>query len=185
MHMKFRTQLLFALFIFAATVAVAQAQPQPHATHIKTRALAMARLLLAGNYTDYVGYMHPRLRSSQEEQQQIRAAMDSVEKYRKQYGIKVSKVLIGNPTPVVQQGKVLQSALVQTTTIQSVMGSITTENVWIALSEDGGATWYFAEAGSYEMLRAGKGLPQLSRQLQIPTVKAPVITPAADVPQLQ
>lgn len=167
---------LAACFIVLST---ASGWAQPHATRIKTRALEMSRLLVAGDYPAYLTYMHPKLRASEADQSQIRAALDSVDKYRKQFGIKVSKVVLGNPTPVVRQGKVLQSALLQTTTIQSVMGSITTENAWIALSEDGGTTWYFADAASYEQLRKQKDLPIRSRQLQIPTIKPPQIIPAA------
>ncbi|HMO33613.1 MAG TPA: hypothetical protein PKE63_01245 [Lacibacter sp.] len=167
--------ILITIACFFWSLALAQ----PHSTAIKQRGLDMARALLRSDFEGYVSYLHPKLRSNPADQQQMRQGIDSAEKYRKQLGIKISKVLIGNPVPVQTYKTVLQSALVQTTTIESLMGSIVTENVLVALSEDGGRTWYFAEGTLYEKLQKEKGLPPLSPDLQLPPVKPPVVKPAA------
>ena len=100
--------------------------------------------------------------------------MDSVNKYREQYGLKVRQILIGNPSPVITYKNVMQCTISQTTTVEAMMGSIEMESVLVALSNDG-KTWYFVESNLFRQKDAKAKLPELSPDLVIPAPKQPVM----------
>ncbi|MFN8264724.1 MAG: hypothetical protein U0T11_01565 [Chitinophagaceae bacterium] len=143
-------------------------------TVIKTEALKMARALSAMDFQAYSQFVYPTLLSDPHNKELIRKGIDSVEKYRKEFGVKVKSVVIGNPSAVVTYKNVMQCTIPQTTTIEAFMGSITTENTLIALSKDG-KTWYFVDALVYKQKESKSKLPELSPQLVIPDMKQPVI----------
>jgi hypothetical protein len=146
-------------------------------TRIKTEALEMARAMAAFDFDTYSKYLYPGLANDVKYSQMIRQGIDSADKYRKQFGIRVKSVLIGNPSKVVVHKKIMQSLLSQTTTVEAILGTVTTENTLVALSKDG-KTWYFVDASMYRQPDAKQKLPELSPELVIPVPKPPVITPA-------
>lgn len=164
--------LIFVLLFF-----VAAGQAQNMQSRIKAEAMKMARALTAFDFETYSKFLYPALVNDVKNKEMIRQGIDSAEKYRKQFGIKVKSVLIGNPSPVVVHKKVMQSILPQTTTVEALLGTLTTENTLVALSTDG-VTWYFVDALLYRQPDSRQKLPELSPQLVIPEQKQPVIVPA-------
>ncbi|GAI43696.1 unnamed protein product, partial [marine sediment metagenome] len=103
--------------------------------------------------------------------------LDSVEKYKKQFGIKVKSIVVGNPTKVVTHKKIMQCTLPQTMTVEVMMGTVETETTLIGLSQDG-KKWYFVDALLYKQKDSKDKLPELSPDLVIPPMKQPVMKPA-------
>ena len=169
----YRSFLLMGVLSFFSVAGTAQNVQ----TTIKTEAMKMARALTVFDFETYSQYMYPSLVNDGKSMQMIRQGIDSAEKYRKQFGIKIKSVLIGHPSPVVVHKKVMQSLLSQTTTVEAILGTVTTENTLIALSKDG-KTWYFVDALLYRQPDSRQKLPELSPQLVIPEPKQPVITSA-------
>jgi hypothetical protein len=165
------------LLLFFFLVVAVSSQAQNFSTDIKIRAMEMAKALTRNDFQGYLSYMHPGLRASAADQEQLKRGIDSAEKYRQQFGIKIVKVLIGNPSEVIDYKNTLQAILIQTTTVESVLGSIKVDNSLIALSSDKGKTWYFAEGAMYKTLQKEKKLPELSPLLEIPPMKQPVFIP--------
>ena len=163
------------IVVLSLLVAVGQAQNMQ--SRIKAEAMKMARALAAFDFETYSTFLYPALVNDVKNKEIIRQGIDSAEKYRKQFGIKVKSILIGNPSPVVVHKKVMQSIVPQTTTVEALLGTLTTENSLVALSTDG-ITWYFVDALLYRQPDSKQKLPELSPQLVIPAQKQPVIVPA-------
>jgi hypothetical protein len=162
--------LLPAFLLFVAVGAFAQNKQ----TIIKTEALKMAKALAALDFETYATYSWPALVSDPQNKQMIKQTADSAEKYRKQFGIKVKSIIIGNPSNIVKHKGVMQCTLPQTMSVEAMMGSLETETTLIALSNDG-KKWYFVDANLFNNKEAKTKLPELSPQLQIPPRKMPVI----------
>ncbi len=165
-----RSLFFMAVICLVQTIAVAQNLQ----TVIKTEALNMAKALAALDLETYASYSWPALVSDAKSKQMIKQGVDSAEKYRKQYGIKVKSIIIGNPSAVVTHKGVMQCTIPQNLTVEAMMGSLSTETTLIALSNDG-KKWYFVDASLFKSTDAKTKLPELSPKLVIPVAKPPVI----------
>lgn len=166
---------VITLFV-AILICAAAAQAQNITTVIKTEALKMGRALAAMDFETYATFMYPSLVSDKTAKEKMKQGLDSVEKYRQQFGIKVKHIMLGNPSAVQTHKGVMQCTLPQTTTIESVMGTISLETTLVGLSHDG-KKWYFVDAMIYKQQEAKTKLPELSPKLVIPSPKAPVMKP--------
>ena len=164
--------LLLLILLFVQQLSVAQNLQ----TVIKTEALKMARALAALDIETYATFTYPTLLQEKGNKEKMKQGIDSVEKYRKDFGLKVKSILIGNPSPVITYKGVLQCTIPQTISIESLMGSLQSENTLIGLSKDG-KTWYFVEAMMYKRADYKTKLPELSPNLVIPPAKQPTIIP--------
>ena len=168
-HMK-KTTIIFA----ALLLSMVSASAQNINTVIKTEALKMARALSAMDFETYATFMYPTLVNDKESKAKMKQGLDSVNKYREQFGVKVKQVLIGNPSKIITHKKIMQCTLPQTLTVEALMGSLETETTLIGLSNDG-KKWYFVDAMLYKQKESKDKLPELSPQLVIPPMKQPVI----------
>lgn len=162
------------IIFFALTMCTVSLQAQNMTTVIKTEALKMAKALSIMDMEAYSKFMYPSLMNEPASKQRLKQGIDSIEKYREQFGIKVKQILIGNPSPVITYKNVMQCTIPQTTTVEAMMGSIEMESVLVALSNDG-KTWYFVESNLFRQKDAKAKLPELSPDLVIPAPKQPVM----------
>ncbi len=160
--------------LFITIIAAGSATAQNQQTVIKTEALKMAKALAAMDLETYASYSWPELVSDPQNKQRIKAVADSADKYRKQFGIKVKSIVIGNPSTVTTHKGVMQCTIPQTMAVEAMMGSIETETTLIALSRDG-KKWYFVDVNFFRNNNTKEKLPELSPDLTIPPLKAPVI----------
>jgi hypothetical protein len=170
--MKKIITILIVLFICAGSVSA-----QNINTVIKTEALKMAKALGALDMETYVTFMYPTLVSDKASKEKIKQGIDSVNKYREQFGLKVKQILIGNPSVVQTHKGVMQCTLPQTTTVEAMMGTLSLETTLIGLS-DNGTKWYFVDAMLYRQKESKEKLPELSPAIVIPPMKPPVMTGA-------
>lgn len=168
-----KVRLLTVLLLFVTVSATAQNM----STVIKTEALKMARALAAMDLETYISYTYPTLVSDNVSKQKMKQGLDSVEKFKKQFGIKIKSILVGNPSKVVTYKKIMQCTLPQTMTIEAMMGVVETENTLIGLSHDG-KKWYFVDALLYKQKESKEKLPELSPDLVIPPMKKATTKPA-------
>lgn len=168
--MKKNFNLLFLLLVFSGFAATAQNMQ----TVIKTEALKMAKAMAAMDLETYASYSYPTLVDNKEGKEKIKQGVDSIEKYRQQFGIKVKSIVIGNPSEVISYKGIMQCTLPQTLTVEAFMGSMETETTLIGLSQDG-KKWYFVDAMIYKQKEAKQKLPELSPALVIPPMKQPKI----------
>jgi hypothetical protein len=170
--MKKNTTILVAFLICATSLTA-----QNINTVIKTEALKMAKALSAMDMEAYATFMYPTLVSDKSSKEKIKQGMDSVNKYREQFGLKVKQILIGNPSAVQTHKGIMQCTLPQTTTVEALMGSVSVESTLIGLSNNG-TKWYFVDAMLYKQKESKEKLPELSPAIVIPPMKPPVMTGA-------
>lgn len=167
--MKMFVQLVM-VFLFYIQQGVAQNIN----TVIKTEALKMAKALAVLDLDTYASFSYPTLVQDKASKEKIKQGVDSVEKYRQQFGIKVKSILIGNPSQVINYKGIMQCTIPQTLTVEAFMGSVISESTLIGLSKDG-KTWYFVDALLYNRTETKLKLPELSPKLVIPPMKQPTI----------
>jgi hypothetical protein len=109
--------------------------------------------------------------------EKLQAMADTMTKVFRQFGGSVSRILVGNPGPIVQYKKTLQATLPQTMFVQTVFADIEAERILIAISTDGGKRWYFLDPELYKQQDMKAALPPLSPELVIPAAARPKIIP--------
>ncbi|MEJ8842860.1 hypothetical protein WG954_10740 [Lacibacter sp. H375] len=172
MQMKKITTIFVVLLICAASV-----RAQNVSTVIKTEALKMAKALGSLDMETYATFMYPTLVGDNASKEKIKQGIDSVNKYREQFGLKVKQILIGNPSAVQTHKGIMQCTLPQTTTVEALMGTLSLETTLIGLSNNG-TKWYFVDAMMYKQKDSKEKLPELSPAIVIPPMKPPVMTGA-------
>jgi hypothetical protein len=165
------------IIVIASIVCTASVSAQNISTVIKTEALKMAKALSAMDMETYATFMYPTLVSDKASKDRIKQGIDSVNKYREQFGLKVKQILIGNPSAVQTHKGIMQCTLSQTTTVEALMGTISVESTLIGLSNNG-TQWYFVDAMLYKQKDSKEKLPELSPAIVIPPMKQPVMTGA-------
>src|SRR5918993_2549095 len=100
--MKKITTIFIVLFTCAGSVSA-----QNINTVIKTEALKMARALSAMDFETYATFLYPTLVNDKQSKEKMKQGMDSVNKYREQFGVKVKQVLIGNPSKVLTHKNIM------------------------------------------------------------------------------
>ncbi|MDX1937897.1 MAG: hypothetical protein SFU21_12315 [Flavihumibacter sp.] len=172
-------QWLTALcFFFVLTL---QAQSQATTTAIKTQALEMARAISKKDAAAVQKFIYPALLESAKEQVNMTAMMDTISKKMEQFKPEIKRITIGNPGKIVTHKKVLQALVPQEMEIKTTLFTVVLNTTLVALSDDKGKHWYFADGLFYQSKDAKiiKGLPPLSPELVLPPQQQPQLIPAA------
>jgi hypothetical protein len=164
--------LLLALILL---LPVMQASGQNLSTVIKIQAMDMARAVLDKDINKLVAYMPPKLVADAGGKDKLLIARDTLNKYMKQFGAEIKRVTIGDPGKIITYKKQLQATLPQTTEMRFMASKVILETTLIAISEDNGLHWYFADTSIYRGDKLKSSLPDLSPELVIPPMKQPKI----------
>ena len=162
------------IFFFIPQLSIAQNQEAV----IKTQAMAMTNALLKKDMNGFIQYMHPSIIELAGGKEKMMQAMDTANKYMLQFGAKINRITIGNPTKIIHYKNELQTTLPQTTKMSMLMGEVEIESTLIALSADNGIHWFFIDTSLYNGKDLKKSLPGLSPDIVIPPMKPPKIIPA-------
>lgn len=160
---------VLVLFLIVTNIAFTQ----NHAYAIKQRAVKMATAFSNFRLDEYVTYLHPSLINAQGGSLKIKQTQDSINKYQKMFGVKISKVLIGEVSKIETYKKQLQAIFPMTTTIATPMGEMKTKTNVIALSDDGGLNWFFIDGMFYNAQKTSSKLPKLSPKIIVPPTEQP------------
>jgi hypothetical protein len=161
------------LAMLLAAVLAANSQP-PLESVIKAQALEMVRALINNDFATFSKFVHPKIMEASGGPAQMKSGMDSAAAYKKQFGVEVKKILIGNPGAIIRYHDQLQCVLQENTDLQTLMGTLSVESSLIGISEDNGKRWYFLDNNMYRAAKLKNALPELSPNLDIPTQKPPV-----------
>lgn len=176
MHARFlHLAILFFISLFQGQLALAQNPPLPSV--IKAQAMEMSKAMVAGDVQVFSRFMHPSVVEKAGGAEKLQAMADTMTKVFRQFGGTITRILIGNPGPIVQHKKTLQATIPQTTFIQTFFADIEAERILIALSSDGGKRWYFLDPDLYKNPEMKAALPALSPELVIPAAVKPKIIP--------
>ena len=148
---------------------------QNQATQIKQRAMKMATALSSLKLDEYVTYLHPSIINAQGGKEKIKQTQDSIYKYQKMFGVKISKILIGDVSKIEKFNKQQQASFPMTTSIATPMGEMSTKTTIIALSDDNGKNWFFIDGMFYNSKVAMNKLPKLSPKIIIAPMEKPTL----------
>jgi hypothetical protein len=165
----------YALMLSIVLPLIAPAQPL--SSVIKAQAMEMSKAMVAGDVQGFSRFMHPAVVEKAGGAEKLQAMADTMTRVFRQFGGSVTRILVGNPGPIVQHKKTLQATLSQTTFVKTVFADIEAERILIALSSDGGKRWYFLDPDLYKNPEMKAALPALSPELVIPAAVKPKIIP--------
>jgi hypothetical protein len=166
------------LTVFTILFIATSAYSQNMNTVIKTQAMDMAKALIRKDYNTFAKYMHPQVTQAAGGSGKLIQQLDTANAVAAKFGAEVKKVLIGNPSAVINYNKELQATLPQYTEMKTNFGSLTLESTLVAISSDSGKHWYFIDTSVFGINELKKSLPNLSPELVIPPSKPPKFTPA-------
>lgn len=174
----------FLQFITVCTIVfmlTLQAQSQATSTAIKTQALEMARAISKKDAAAVQKFIYPALLASAKEQVNMTAMMDTISKKMEQFKPEIKRITVGNPGKIVTHKKVLQALVPQEMEIQTTLFTVVLNTTLVALSDDKGKHWYFADGLFYQSkdTKIIKALPPLSPELVLPAQQQPKLTPVA------
>ncbi len=95
----------------------------------------------------------------------------------KQQGISFSKITVGNPSNIITVGNEMQCTIPQTTEMKMAMGRAIAKSTLIAVTNNGGKNWYFADAAGKDLKTLRTIMPNLSDKLVIPQKEQPQFIP--------
>lgn len=169
--------VLITAIIFIRNVSFAQ----PISSLIRQQAVKLSKAMSEMDIKTFATYTYPTLAESGKEMINAKGSLDSINKYRKMFGIEVKKILIGDVSAIVTHKKIMQATLPQIITLKTAMGEIETQTTLLALSKDAGKTWYFVDANMFQNKNTKSKLPELSPKLVIPKmeIKSPLMPKAA------
>src|SRR5450432_114133 len=166
-------------FVFLSAIIVLlqviHAYSQQYETAIKAQALDMVRAIVAKDVDKLVTYMPPKLVAEAGGKDKLLMARDTLNKYMKQFGAEIKKITIGNPGKIITYKNQLQTTVPQTTEMKVMASTAIFESTLIAISEDKGKHWYFADTSIYRGDKLKSSLPELSPDIVIPPMKPPKI----------
>lgn len=94
----------------------------------------------------------------------------------KNNGIVFKSIITGSPTLFVEAGDEIHTLIPQTATLNVIDGTLRSESSLIAISKDGGKTWYFIDTAYIDMTNVKETLPNYNDKLKIPESKEPVFS---------
>lgn len=164
--------LIIAIVLFSTNAVLSQNT----ASAIKQRAMKMAVALSNFKLDEYVTYLHPSLVNAQGGTDKIKQSQDSINKYQKMFGVKISKILIGEVSKIETFNKQKQATFPMTTTILTPMGEMNTKSTVVAISDDNGKNWFFIDGMFYNSKRINDKLPKLSPNVIIAPTEKPTLS---------
>ncbi len=131
------------------------------AERIKEEAEGCAKALLTGNYERVVDLTHPRVvKASGGRQKMIETLRNGLAELRRD-GFDFHKVTFGKALNPMKAGNSLVSRIPQTVVMKTPSGQLQRQTSLMALSEDGGKTWFFADLGQITKKQFGEFFPEL------------------------
>jgi hypothetical protein len=165
------------LLCFCVTLFLSYANAQKPAPSIKAQAMYMATALMKNDFNTFVKYMHPNIITYAGGADQMKTKMDSASQTMKRFGVQFKKYWIGNPGEIIRHKNQLQTLLPQSTTLLTPMGELAVETTLVAISPDGGKSWWFIDTSVYRADKLKSILPDLNPRLVIPPQKKPKLVP--------
>ncbi|HRO41432.1 MAG TPA: hypothetical protein PL009_01265 [Flavipsychrobacter sp.] len=161
-NMRYLLTSILMLLCFAATAQ----------STIKEQAEKMGAALIGKDYKTFVTFTHPTIIKEMGGTEKMAAAIEKQMKGMEQTA-QILSISYDEPSSVVKEGNELQCTVPQTMILKTPQGKILTKSTLIGISTNGGAHWYFVDAGERDINAVKASLPNVSRKLELPTPVPP------------
>lgn len=179
-----KRKVLFLFFTIATMWGVcAQSVNGKLDNVILDEANKMGSYFLAKDYTAFAKYTHPatvELLGGREKM--LEAVKQSFEALEAE-GVTFLKIDFSEPTKIIMHENEMQCTLTQILELKIPGGTLTSYATMIAISRDGGKSWYFSDTAGNDITNMRKMIKTLSPKLIIPEPMEPAFVPDADEKQ--
>ena len=170
---------LLLLLVFVTSLNFAQSVSSKAsntllAKKVHTQAKRMGKMLLRQNYSGYAKYAYPAMVELVGGETAMTKGIETSFLQINSKGGGIQDVIMGSPSPFIQQGSELQCTVPQTIIIKMPLGKMVATSTLIAVSTDGGNRWYFIDTSNNDLSEIRQYLPSLSSSLVVPPKTEPV-----------
>lgn len=138
---------------------------------IVIQARAMADLMLAKNYTEYVNYVYPGIVAMAGSKEKLVAATKEAMDQMQAGGAAITKISFGMPGNIVVADSEWQTTIPQQLEVKHNGKTFISEYSLIAISNNSGKNWVFIETSGKNLATLRKSFPNLSTELVVPDRK--------------
>jgi hypothetical protein len=144
------------------------------ANNLKDAAQKMGNLFIAKDYNNYVKYIHPNILNAIGGKEKMATLLKTSLADMEKQGYTFKGVTIGQAISIIHFDKQLQSIIPQLLEIKTSEGRLIATSYLLAISNDDGKTWYFADTSGKPINEIKAIIPHLSDQLIVPAKTQPV-----------
>jgi len=167
-----------AIVVLAITCSSAIAQkPFDTTAVIKKQAELMANAFKQNDFKALAKTTYPAIVKSMGGSAKMEAYLQKGLKEMNARGISFQSVTIGQPGRSLIFNKETQCIVPETIIMKMPEGNLKSIGYLVAISADGGSTWYFVDSSGHNIEELRKMLPNLSPKLAIPARQKPVLLP--------
>lgn len=162
--MKLALKLCFFLMIPAAAMAQDTAV-------VKRQAQAVAKAVIAGDYSTVINSMYPKVVTMAGGKQKVLQMMTTAMKQMKAQGVTFESATIGSPGKFYKAGNEIHCLVPQYMTLKMGANSMRAASNLLAVSKDGGKKWSFLDLNRNTVASIPKIFPNFNPALKIPEPK--------------
>jgi len=142
--------------------------------NLKTTSQKMVKYLADKDFIEFTNFINPDIIKLGGGKVQMAELTKKSFKDLEARGFSITDVTVEDPTNIVVQKQQLQSIIPQKLKIKTKGGYLIAKSYLIAVSNDKGKTWYFADTSGKTLEQIKLVLPNLSNQLIIPQKEQPL-----------
>jgi len=144
------------------------------AKNLKDSAQKMSDLFIAKDYNNYVKFIHPNIISALGGKEKMLSFLKTSLTDMEKQGYAFKSLTIDKAISIIHFDKQLQSIIPQLLEMKTPEGRLTSTSYLLAISNDDGRTWYFADTSGKPINEIKSIIPHLSDQLVVPDKIQPV-----------
>ena len=148
-------------------------------TAIKENAEAYTEGKLKLELEKYIIYLSPKFLEVRGGKKVLAERVRVVAERRNELGITFESVSVGQPTNLQKHNEILAALVPQELVVKTKLGDFLIRSHLIAVSEDGGQSWYFADAGILNNPSDKEVFPSLNGVFNVPSPETEVIKASA------
>lgn len=166
------TVLVFTLGLLSASAQDANTQKT-----MLTQVNKMGNAFITKDYSKFADFTYPKvLKNMGGRAKMIENIKKEVEGLEKD-GMTFLSMDYGSPSKIYKVDNTLQCTLVQMIKLKVEGGTLTSNSVLLAISENEGKNWYFLDTAGFNLPTMKTLIPNLSDELEIPGRMDPVFEP--------
>ncbi|MDO1451749.1 hypothetical protein Q0590_36080 [Rhodocytophaga aerolata] len=179
--------ILFRHILPTLCLLIASSMPllgQDHLKEVKKQAELMSQALVRGEYSSYVKRTYPGLVAALGGEEKMISGLEKRAEGQKQEGVTLEAVRLNTPAQLTISGSDWYTTIVQIQTFKVKKGGKKDKGGWLespstllALSTDGGSSWYFIDTATLPEKELRALLPSLPKEFKLPSRQLPVFVP--------
>lgn len=170
------TTVLFLTFFYNSTNAQSDTTQSKEALALMANANTMSAHFKAGEYKQFVKYVHPAVINLVGGDAKMIEVLQKVDDNLKAQSITLNSVVYDQPSEIIKVDNSLQATIAQQSELLNSKAKVITYTTFVAISTDQGKSWKFIDTNHKTLEDLQKILPGISNKLIIPETRKPTVT---------